>query len=295
MKFGRLTVTRRAGRNKWGQIAWHCRCDHGGVGKPVHLVRAGIHLRNGSVKSCSCLQKEAASKNGKRYIIDEVGKKYGRLTVIKYKGRGPRGGAIWVCKCDHGGKGRPKLVEAWGGHLRIGNIKSCGCLAADTCRALGKKARVHGFSGTRLYYVWNNMMGRCYWTKRREYKHYGGRGIKVYGPWKTPANFFAWAIPSGYRQGLTLERMDVNKGYNPNNCCWIRVGLQGRNKQKTVRVMWKGRIRSLVECCEMENLRYHSVLDRVARGWSAKDALTISLYRGNNVYRGGVRIHASST
>jgi hypothetical protein len=294
-RFVRLTAIRRAGRNNRNQVVWLCRCDHGGKGRPTRLICPSISLRDGNVKSCGCLQRDAARKNGKSGAIDIKGVRFGRLTAIRRVFEGDRSkserGVVWLCRCDHGGKGEPKYVKYGCARLRKGSVKSCGCLAVDTCRELGKKSRIHGFNGTRLYYVWNNMMGRCYWPKRREYKHYGGRGNKVYRPWKIPANFFAWAIPSGYRQGLSLERIDVNKSYTPENCCWIRIGLQGRNKQRTVRVTWKGKLRPLVECCEMEKLRYHAVLDRIARGWSLQDALTIPTTHSNQLYSNGKRRH----
>jgi hypothetical protein len=232
--------------------------------------------------------------NGNKAVIDITGKSFGRLVVIKRCGSGPRGGALWGCRCDHGGIGRPKMIKALGIHLRAGIVKSCGCLLVDNCRALGKKARVHGLNGTRLYYTWSNMMSRCYRPLTRGYKHYGGRGIKVFTPWKTPAKFFDWALSSGYTDRLTIERIDVDEGYNPNNCCWIRIGLQGRNKQKTVRVRWSGKTRTLVECCEMEGVRYKAVLDRISRGWNLRDALTIPTSRSNSVYRNGKRIHADT-
>lgn len=124
----------------------------------------------------------------------------------------------YVCSCGTVG-------EAQLGHLRSGGTTSCGCVKRS-CRI------THGKYKTKLYGVYNSMIRRCNNPKYVGYKHYGGRGIEVCEVWCSGFEAFdAWAIENGYEEGLTLERVDVNKGYCPENCTWIPMVEQNLNKR----------------------------------------------------------------
>ena len=145
-------------------------------------------------------------------LNDLTGQRFGRLTVLE------RTELKWLCKCDCGNK---KIVA--GGHLVSGDTKSCGCLRIK-----------HGMRNTRLYSIWHGMKERCYNTKHKFYKHYGGRGIKVCEEWKNDFQTFAdWALSHGYADNLTIDRIDVNGNYEPSNCQWATNAEQQRNKRNS--------------------------------------------------------------
>lgn len=153
-------------------------------------------------------------------LIDIAGRKFGRWFVQRQAGNAPRGGALWLCRCDCG-------VErsVLGSDLRQGKSVSCGCHRAEVTGAMH---RTHGKSGTRLYEAWKNMRARCSDTENADY---GARRISVCDEWQTFTAFEAWALSVGYRDDLTIERMDVNGDYEPSNCMWVEAGLQARNRR----------------------------------------------------------------
>ena len=154
-------------------------------------------------------------------IIDITGNKYGKLTVIKFD-HSNDGNSYWLCKCECG-----KETVARGSHLKTGNTKSCGCLS-------NTRNVKHNLTYTRLYKTWTNMKGRCYNKKDKNYKHYGGRGIKICDEWRNNfINFYNWSITHGYRDDLTIDRIDVNGNYEPENCRFITIKEQQSNKRNS--------------------------------------------------------------
>jgi len=175
---------------------------------------------------------------GKR--IDLTGQRFGRLIAIKpTEKRGVNHSIIWLCRCDCG-----NLKEVNSNNLRKSNTKSCGCLKNEVARKhmreLGLlKVCKHGGSYTRLYRIWGNIKKRCLNANVYEYKNYGGRGIKVCPEWKDSYSAFKfWALLSGYQDNLTIDRIDNDGNYDPNNCQWItraentRKGSLNRNKKE---------------------------------------------------------------
>lgn len=158
-------------------------------------------------------------------LSDLKGKRFGRLEVISYVGADSRGRSKWLCKCDCG-----KEITARVDSLKRGDTKSCGCYHAEE---VAKYSRTHGLSRNRLYSVWSNMKNRCMCPTSRRFKDYGGRGISVCQEWTNSfLSFYEWAMESGYRQGLTIDRIDVDGNYEPSNCRWITNEEQQRNKRK---------------------------------------------------------------
>lgn len=168
-------------------------------------------------------------------IIDITGKKYGKLTVISYFGK-----KKWLCKCDCGNE-----CIVLGYSLKIGNTKSCGCYRKE----LNTK---HNLSRSRIYRIYNKMKRRCYSVKDERYISYGGRGIKVCDEWlNDKKKFFEWAINNGYKDTLTIDRIDNNKGYCPENCRWITNKDQQRNKTNNIIITYKSYSKCYSEWAEL--------------------------------------------
>lgn len=167
-----------------------------------------------------------------------VGQKFGRLTVIEQHGYGKPNKhgsryAIWYCLCDCGNYCERNTATL----KRVRSNHSCGCLAKEHLKDMADKNVTHGMTGTRLYGCYKGMMNRCYRKKDIHYKAYGGRGIVVCDEWKNNVKaFIDWALTHGYSDELTIERINVNGNYEPNNCTWIPMSEQYKNKQSN---WWK--------------------------------------------------------
>lgn len=136
-----------------------------------------------------------------------IGQKFGKLTVVEIIKK-PYTDTLARCVCDCGGE-RTTVIYL----LKKGAVKSCGCLF-----------RKHGGYGTRLYQIWRDMLKRCYNAKCKCFKWYGEKGITVCEEWRTEyANFRDWAIANGYADGLTIDRINPSKNYEPLNCQWITL------------------------------------------------------------------------
>lgn len=145
--------------------------------------------------------------------------KFGKLTVLKldhkeqrYSKNGQKKGQIyfWLCQCDCGNK---KIVEQR--NLKTGHTTSCGC------NYYTQGGKCH----TKLYKILDGMKGRCQYPKNNRYKYYGARGIKIYEKWLDFKNFEKWAYENGYKDGLSIDRIDVNGNYEPNNCRWVEKNI----------------------------------------------------------------------
>ena len=201
-------------------------------------------------------------------VKDITGQKFGRLTVIKFL-RIEKHKAIWLCKCECG-----NLTGVTISCLTNGNTKSCGCLRKE--RNI-ESHKTHGQSRSRLYYIWNHMKSRCYNKNHKDYKNYGGRGIKICDEWQDNFQaFYDWSMSHGYDDTLTIDRIDNNGNYEPNNCRWVTVKQQNRNRRSNINFTCNGETHCLMDWCKILGLNYNTVYNRFHNcNWSIEKALDI--------------------
>ena len=192
-----------------------------------------------------------------------VGKKFGRLTVIR---RAPKGGNCisWVCRCDCG-----KEITTRSTSLRNGHTKSCGCYQRDAVSAANT---THGQSRHELFSVWAGMMDRCYNTKSASYPNYGGRGITICKRWRIFDNFLADMSPRPV--GTSIDRINNDKGYMPSNCRWATAQEQQQNTRRNHVLVVDGvEYRSAISACKAAGVSQATFYRRVSRGMTPQDAL----------------------
>lgn len=199
---------------------------------------------------------------------DLRGERFGRLVVVELVGRTTNRRLVWSAVCDCGNS-----IEVAGTYLLSGESRSCGCLQRDIARRAGDRTRTHSLSRTSTYSIWDSMRARCNNPQRTDYPRYGGRGIKVCERWNT--SFDSFLADMGVRPpGMSLDRFPNQDGnYEPGNCRWATVRQQARNHSGNRLITANGVTRCLIEWSEVTGLRCKTITDRLARGWTADDAI----------------------
>lgn len=199
-------------------------------------------------------------------FIDITGNRYNNLIVVKRVENAPGGVTVWECICDCG-----NTTFVRGVNLKSGAVKSCGCLLKNM-----KTTLRHNMSNSRLYHVWASIKRRCNAPSDKNYKNYGSRGIKMYKEWADSfETFMAWALNNGYSDSLTIERIDVNGDYCPENCTWIPANEQQKNRRTCYSITYNGRTQNLVDWCNELNLPYKLIHNRIHKlGWTFVRSIT---------------------
>lgn len=196
------------------------------------------------------------------------GNKYGMLTAIRNTHKHYRNtkSLLWEFRCDCG-----NTKEIIVSKVVKGEIRSCGCLHKIS------PAKTHGESTSKLYGVWCTMKNRCYNPNVDMYHNYGARGITVCDEWlHSYVNFRDWAYSHGYKEHLSIDRIDNNLGYSPSNCRWIPLSEQARNKRNTIYLTYNGETKRVQEWAEIVGISAHTITARVKDyGYSVEDALTL--------------------
>lgn len=204
-------------------------------------------------------------------LIDLSGERFGRLVVIKRIGTRATH-PLWLCKCDCG-----NYAEVTTANLRSGASTSCGCYKVEVTKKIITK---HGESYSRIYHIWKAMRRRCNIKDCKDYKYYGGRGISVCDEWENDfAAFREWALANGYQEWLSIDRIDVNGDYCPENCRWASTYEQNNNKRTSKYISFNGKTGTVREFADKYGISYSCLYARLKLGWSIEDALLTPLSR----------------
>lgn len=206
---------------------------------------------------------------------DITGMRFGRLVAVEPVGKARDGQYIWHCKCDCGG-----TKDAILSNLKHGSVRSCGCLANEfRVKAIKKwheehphNHATHGETETRLFKIWSGMRARC---RGLSYTEYHGRGISVCEEWDLSFEAFRdWALKNGYKDNLSIDRIDNSGNYEPGNCRWADRIVQSNNRRSNRLVTYQGKTKTLAEWCRALGLKYGTVSQRICvRGWTEEEAL----------------------
>lgn len=199
----------------------------------------------------------------------------GMLEAIRPLKSDSYGKLIWLCRCDCGNEIERQssiMVQA----IKKGKNSNCGCQPTR---------KTHGLtaSNKKLYWVWAAMIQRCTNPKSKDFYNYGAKGINVHDDWRKFENFHKWAMSNGYADGLSIDRTNNLKGYNPENCAFVGIKNQMRNQKKTRKFEWNGKLMALTELAEIAGISPQTMRQRlVINGWTVHKAMTTAPKIGRN-------------
>lgn len=198
-----------------------------------------------------------------RHPIDLTGKRFGRLVAVmpydKVKDQ-----IRWECVCDCG-----KKTIVYGSFLRNGSTRSCGCLLTD----FNKSMKKHGSEPKRLYRIWAGMRSRCYDKNNKDFNRYGGRGITVCQEWQDFMLFREWAFSNGYKEDLSIDRIDNTGPYCPQNCRWSTAKVQANNRTNNHKVSYRGETKNISEWADQFGLDMYRLYAAIRRGRTIEEVL----------------------
>lgn len=216
-RFGRLTVLSEIPASKYGRLYFECKCDCGNI----YEARAS-HVKSGATQQCkACRDSKRSNLITERALLchsTNIGKRFGKLTVITSSSDGKFSGVYYTCACDCG-----NLVSLRAYTVLNGQASKCR-------KCVDKLNEKHGMVYTHTYTTWFTMRRRCSDPKTESYKRYGGRGIKVCERWQKFENFLE---DMGEKpKGLQIDRIDNDGDYEPGNCRWVTAKENANNKSK---------------------------------------------------------------
>lgn len=201
-------------------------------------------------------------------VNDIIGQKFGKLTVLNFdhkkqvftKNNIKNGYKyFYLCLCECGNK-----IIVPRHHLLFKHTKSCGCIT-----------NIHNLSNSRIFKIYNGIKQRCYNSNAHKYKVYGSRGIKVCDEWLNDFKaFYEWSINNGYSDKLSIDRINVNGNYEPNNCRWVDMKTQQRNRTNNHLLTYNGNTYTINEWAEILHIKRETLKNRLFLGWSIEKTLT---------------------
>ena len=200
--------------------------------------------------------------------LDITNNRYGRLLAVEKVGK-----STWLFLCDCGNNVVLKYSRVLGGQ------QSCGCFRRECMNNFGKSHTTHGQSRTKLYRKWRGILGRCYDKNSKQYKRYGGRGIGVCDEWRYSFEAFSnWAYANGYDPNKngnywSIDRIDNNKGYSPDNCRFATAKEQQRNREITTLYEFQGKEYTASEFADIFGIEKSSVYRKLKKGQTLEDIL----------------------
>lgn len=266
MRFGKWYVESFSHKKKYDKY-YNCVCDCGN-----RKTILGNNLKRGLTTNCGC---EKSKKNHDRCFIDLTGNKYNHLTCIRWENKNDC--IYWLCKCDCGN-------ETWvkPNNLKNNSVKSCGCIRANV-------NKIHGMSHTRIHNIWSKMIERCFDSNSKMYKWYGKRGISVCGEWKGTDGFLSfmkWSLENGYSENLTIDRIDNNGNYCPENCRWTDKITQANNTRANKKIEYNGEIHTIAEWSRIVEIPYYTIEQRILKlNWNIGEALGYEKHKRKGVPR----------
>lgn len=204
--------------------------------------------------------------------MPKIGERYGSLVVVeKSKIKTDKNIPLFLCQCDCG---KQVLIKAYRFHTgKI--VHSCGC---DDKRKTSDGKYKHP-----LYKIYVDMKNRCYYTKDISYSHYGMKGITVCNEWLNNfMSFYNWSVNNGWEKGLSLDRIDNNKGYSPENCRWTDIITQNNNKTNNRFLTINGETLTVAQWSRKINIKHSTILERLKRGYTEEDAVMKPIIKKNN-------------
>jgi hypothetical protein len=242
-RFGLLAVINRDESAK--RKSWFCKCDCGEIRS---IRQDGLK----TIRSCGCIQA--------RSIV--IGKRFGRLVTISinHNKKSKKCGVNYKCLCDCG-----NYTDVFLMHLNAGATKSCGCLAREVAKKLNT---THGMTGTRIHRIWQGLKDRTLNPKSKNAEGYSKREIKVCEEWKNNfMSFYTWSMENGYNSALSIDRIDNDGDYCPENCRWATALEQQNNTRHCISVKVNNMLfKSLADVARFYNMDYRKICKSNARG-----------------------------
>jgi len=197
-----------------------------------------------------------------------AGEKFNKLTVLNKTNEKANKTYLWLCECECGNLTK---VKKW--NITSGNTRSCGCLKVESIKKVGQQNISHGMRYTKIYKIWESMKRRCNNEKAERYASYGGRGITYCEEWEKFDGFYEWVKESGYKEGLSIDRIDVDGNYEPSNCRWVTLEQQSFNKTNSRKVHYKDKELTIAELAKKTGKSYHLLYQRIVKlGWSVSES-----------------------